>query len=121
MRVAADLKQALNKADVVLTVTGSATPIIEPEDLKPGAVVCDVARPRDVSQQVAQARPDVLVIEGGVVQVPGLVNFGFDFGFPPGTSFACMAETMILALEDDMKVLPWGATCLWSRSAKLCR
>jgi fatty aldehyde-generating acyl-ACP reductase len=52
-----------------------------------------------VSQQVAQARPDVLVIEGGVVQVPGPVNFGFDFGFPPGTSFACMAETMILALE----------------------
>lgn len=99
VRVAADLKQALNKADVVLTVTGSATPIIEPEDLKPGAVVCDVARPRDVSQQVAQARPDVLVIEGGVVQVPGPVNFGFDFGFPPGTSFACMAETMILALE----------------------
>ncbi len=48
VRVAADLKQALNKADVVLTVTGSATPIIEPEDLKPGAVVCDVARPPEM-------------------------------------------------------------------------
>jgi fatty aldehyde-generating acyl-ACP reductase len=44
-------------------------------------------------------RKDVLVIEGGVVEVPGDVNFNFNFGFPPGTAYACMAETMILALE----------------------
>ncbi|BCV23395.1 MAG TPA: shikimate dehydrogenase [Firmicutes bacterium] len=99
VRVAADLHQALRRADVILTVTGSATPIIEPEDLKSGAVVCDVARPRDVSVRVARERRDVLVIEGGVVQVPGSVDFHFNFGFPPGTAYACMAETMILALE----------------------
>lgn len=34
-----------------------------------------------------------------MVEVPGPVNFNFDFGFPPGKSFACMAETMALALE----------------------
>jgi hypothetical protein len=27
------------------------------------------------------------------------VDFHFDFGFPPRTSYACMAETMALALE----------------------
>ena len=27
------------------------------------------------------------------------LDFGFDFGFPPGLAYACMAETMILALE----------------------
>ena len=73
--------------------------MIHPEDLKPGAVVCDVARPRDVSARVAQARDDVLVIEGGVVEVPGDVEFNFNFGFPPKTAYACMAETMVLALE----------------------
>jgi hypothetical protein len=41
----------------------------------------------------------VLVIEGGMVEVPGPVNFNFDFGFPPRMAFACMAETMALALE----------------------
>jgi len=61
--------------------------------------VCDVARPRDVSWRVAKERDDVLVIEGGVVAVPGDVEFGFDFGFPPKTAYACMSETMILALE----------------------
>lgn len=85
--------------DLILTVTSAVTSVIEPEHLKPGAVVCDVARPRDVSVRVAQARPDVLVIEGGMVEVPGPVDFGFDFGFPPGKSYACMAETMALALE----------------------
>ncbi len=39
------------------------------------------------------------MIEGGVVQVPGNVRFGFDFGFPGGTAYACMCETMMLALE----------------------
>ena len=41
----------------------------------------------------------MLVIEGGVVAVPGDVSFNFDFGFPPKMAYACMAETMILALE----------------------
>lgn len=86
-------------ADLILTVTSALHAIIEPRHLKPGAVVCDVARPRDVSVQVAAERDDVLVIEGGMVDVPGPVDFHFDFGFPPGKAYACMAETMALALE----------------------
>lgn len=89
----------INSADVVITVTSADNPIIDPEHLKPGAVVCDVSRPRNVSHRVAQERPDVLVIEGGVVKLPGNVDLGFDIGFPPGTAFACMSETMMLGLE----------------------
>jgi fatty aldehyde-generating acyl-ACP reductase len=91
--------RGISEADLILTVTSATTAVIEPEHLKPGAVVCDVARPRDVSVRVAQVRDDVLVIEGGMVEVPGPVDFGFNFGFPPGKSYACMAETMALALE----------------------
>ena len=91
----------LRDADVVVTVTSADTAIIFPEHLKSGSVVCDVSRPRDVSTRVAQDRPDVLVIEGGVVKVPGPVDFHFDFGFPKGTAYACMSETMILALEES--------------------
>jgi len=98
-RITTNVHEALREAAVVITVTSAVATVIEPEDLKPGAVVCDVARPRDVSRRVAEVRPDVLVIEGGVVEVPGNVEFNFDFGFPPGTAYACMAETMILALE----------------------
>ena len=91
---------ALAEADLILTVTSAVDTVIEPEHLKPGAVVCDVARPRDVSAKVAAVRDDVLVIDGGMVAVPGeAVCFNFNFGFPPGLAYACMAETMALALE----------------------
>lgn len=89
---------AIYDADLILAVTNAVDAVIEPRHLKPGAVVCDVARPRDVSKQVAAERDDVLVIEGGMVEVPGPVDFGFDFGFPPRMAYACMAETMALAL-----------------------
>lgn len=99
VKITSDTRSAVRNADVIVTVTSSLDTIIEAEDLKPGAVVCDVSRPRDVSKEVAEKRDDVLIIEGGVVEVPGDVNFNFNFGFPPKTSYACMAETMMLALE----------------------
>ncbi len=89
----------LSRAHLILTVTSAIHDIIRPEHLLPGSVVCDVARPRDVSAMVAAARNDILVIDGGMVDVPGPVNFHFNFGFPPAKAYACMAETMALALE----------------------
>lgn len=87
------------QARLILTVTSAVHEVIYPEHLQPGSVVCDVARPRDVSAMVAAARNDILVIDGGMVDVPGPVDFHFNFGFPPGKAYACMAETMTLALE----------------------
>jgi len=89
----------LESAQLILTVTSAIHDVIRPEYLQPGSVVCDVARPRDVSAMVAAARDDILVIDGGMVDVPGSVDFHFNFGFPPGKAYACMAETMALALE----------------------
>ncbi len=103
------LVEALTQADVVITVTSSESEIILPEHLKPGCIVCDVARPRDVSVRVAKERPDVLVIEGGVVEVPGQnVNFNFNFGFPAKTAYACMSETIMLALENRIENFTLG-------------
>ncbi len=94
-----DSREALKNADIIITVTSATDFIINPNDLKPGALICDVARPRDVSKKVAEIRKDVLVIEGGLVEIPGDLNLNFDIGYPPGLAMACMAETMILTLE----------------------
>lgn len=99
---------ALQQADLVITVTSAIDTIIAPHHLKRGAVVCDVSRPRDVSVQVAEQRPDVLVIEGGMVEVPGAVDFGFNFGFPPKMAYACMAETMALTLDNKLESYTLG-------------
>lgn len=95
-----DIAAAVKISQVIISASGAVESLIMPSDLQPGAVVCDVARPRDVAGKVARERDDVLVIEGGIVEVPGPVNFNFNFGYPPKTSYACMAETMMLALED---------------------
>ncbi len=101
-----DIGAGLKDADIVITVSSAVEAIVKPEHIKRGAVVCDVARPRDVSIAVSKERNDVLVIEGGVVRVPGEMvctktgsSDGFSFGFPQGTAYACMSETMALALE----------------------
>jgi predicted amino acid dehydrogenase len=91
--------EVLSHADVIITVTSALDDVVRPQDLRPGSIVCDVARPRDVSAMVAAARDDILVLDGGIVDVPGPVDFHFDFGFPPGKAYACMAETFALALE----------------------
>lgn len=92
--------QAIQEAQLVISASGAVEALIDPSSIQPGAVICDVARPRDVAASVSRERDDVLVIEGGIVEVPGEVNFNFNFGYPPGIAYACMAETMLLTLEE---------------------
>jgi len=99
IRTSISISEGIANSDVVITVTSSINEIIKPEYIKVGAIVCDVARPRDVAKSVQEKRRDVLVIEGGVIEVPKGLNFNFNYGFPEGLTYACMAETMILALE----------------------
>jgi len=103
-----DVGAAVRRADLVLTATTSTSEVIEPEDLRTGAVVCELSLPHDVSRRVAAERPDVLVVEGGNMRAPGDMRWWrvrepgtpFDMGLPQGTALACMSETMVLALEN---------------------
>ncbi len=112
---------AIRQADIVLAVTTALEPIIGPEHLKPGAVVCDVARPRNVSRRVAQERNDVLIIEGGVVSLPGEVDFGFDFGLPPGQAYGCIAETAALTLEGRFESYSLGREISLDRADEIAQ
>ncbi|HEU4962970.1 MAG TPA: shikimate dehydrogenase [Bacilli bacterium] len=107
-QIDADVRRAVRDADLVIAVSGSAQTLLRAEDFKSGAVVCDVARPRDVAKSVAGLRDDVLVIEGGLVEVPGGWQGDFSFGLPPGIVYACMAETMLLALEGRYECFTLG-------------
>lgn len=119
--ITTDVSEATRRSDLVVTASSAAEPLINPGDLKKGAVVLDIARPRDVSKKVADEREDVLVIEGGVIKVPGdNVDFHFNFGFPPGLAFACMAETMILALEGTYESFSLGREYSAERVRRIC-
>jgi acetylornithine/succinyldiaminopimelate/putrescine aminotransferase/predicted amino acid dehydrogenase len=94
-----DARHAVSQSDLLISTTSTVGPILKPEWIKPGAVVCDVASPPDVSFEVGQSRNDVLIINGGVIHLPEPISLGWDFGFPAGYAYACMAETIILAFE----------------------
>ncbi len=98
-----DINAVLARADIVISATSATEKVIHAGNLKTGAIVCDISRPANVSEEVDRARPDVLVIDGGVIEVPGLPSLGWDFGFEEGLAYACMAETMMLALEQRYK------------------
>ncbi len=116
-----DARVAARSADLVFAVTSSSEVLLDPDDLFPGSVVCDVARPRNVSEKVYELRDDVLVIDGGVIAVPGDVDFGLSFGFPPGTAEACIAETMILCLERRLEPFTLGADIPVERVLEISR
>jgi hypothetical protein len=98
----------LPSADVVVTATSAPNSLLGPRDLKHGSVVCDLSRPFNVSRDVVQMRPDVLVIDGGVIRVPGLPELG-QFGIGKGHVFSCMAETILLTLDDHFQNTSLGA------------
>jgi len=96
---ACDVNQSLQEADVVVMATSVVGDLAQPEDIKEGAVVCDISRPPNVSRAVRMNRPDIFVIDGGVVSLPCDSRLNLNLDIDPGLAYACMAETMILALE----------------------
>ena len=58
-------------ADLVLTATSSTQDVIEPDDLRAGAVVCELSLPHDVSRRVARRTARRAGLEGGNMRVPG--------------------------------------------------
>jgi predicted amino acid dehydrogenase len=92
--------EMIGDCDLVVTATSAfGQRVVDISRCKPGAVICDVALPCDITADEAALRPDVLVVESGEVVIPGPVELHYDIGLPPGTVYACLAEAAILSLE----------------------
>ena len=98
--IATKADDLISGCDLIVTATSAfGQRVLDITRCKPGAVICDVARPPDINPAEADLRPDILVIESGEVLIPGDIDFGYDIGLPPKTSYACLAETALLAME----------------------
>jgi predicted amino acid dehydrogenase len=96
--VATDLAAA-GDSDVVVLLTASADSLLQPQHLRRGATVVDATQPRNTSPDLLATRPDVRLLDGGIVTVPSLRLRGGNIDLPPGQVYACLAETMLLALD----------------------
>jgi predicted amino acid dehydrogenase len=113
--VAATPDEALPDMDAIVTATsGAGKRVLDIMQVKPGCVITDVARPLDLSAEDVAKRPDVLVVESGEIQLPGDVHMG-NIGLPPGVAYACLAETIVLALEGRYETFTIGRNIEWEK------
>jgi hypothetical protein len=77
-------------------------------------VITDVARPLDLPPEEVAKRPDVLVIESGEIQLPGRVSMK-NIGLPKNVAYACLAETIVLALEGRFENFTVGRSIEWEK------
>jgi hypothetical protein len=59
-------------------------------------------------------RPDVLVIESGEILLPGDVSMK-NIGLPKNVAYACLAETIVLALEGRFENFTVGRAIEWEK------
>jgi len=116
INVAATPDAHLSDMDVIVTATsGAGKRVIDIMQVKPGCVITDVARPLDLSAEDVAKRPDVLVVESGEVKLPGDDVRMKGIGLPPGVAYACLAETVVLALEGRYETFTVGRAIEWEK------
>ncbi len=121
VHVAATTAEHLGEMDVIVTATsGAGKRVLDIMAVKPGCVITDVARPLDLSAEDVARRPDVLVVESGEIELPGDVRMK-DIGLPPGVVYACMAETVVLALEGRYETFTVGRNIEWEKVKEIYR
>ncbi|MEM7050923.1 MAG: aminotransferase class III-fold pyridoxal phosphate-dependent enzyme [Acidobacteriota bacterium] len=103
-----DADRWVAEADVVVTATSTVEKLVKAELLKTDAIVCDISTPSNVGPEVKEQRPDVMVVDGGIVRLPGDSRLGFNASLKKGQAYACMAETMMLALEQRYEDMSLG-------------
>jgi len=99
VEVTGDNSAAARNADIIVAAAISPKPLIRSEDVKPGAVVCDVGYPKNVSKEL-EKRSDVFAYSGGLTAPPFVMEFGFESKLPsPEVLYGCFSESIILAME----------------------
>lgn len=114
--------ELLGEMDMIVTSTsGAGKKILDIMKVKPGCVITDVARPLDLPPEEVAKRPDVLVIESGEIELPTQVKGLKSIGLPPNVIYACLAETIVLALEGRFEVFTIGRDTEWPKVKEIYR
>jgi len=115
LALSASAGRRLGEMDMIVTATaGAGRKVLDIMKVKPGCVITDVARPADLPPEEAARRPDVLVIESGEILLPGDVQMA-DIGLPKNVTYACLAETIVLALEGRFESYTVGREIEWEK------
>jgi len=92
----------IKDSDVIVTATSHPTALLKEKHLKKNAIVVDVSQPPNLTQDILALRKDVIRIDGGLVDFPRAYLMPIP-GIPKGKNFACIAEVIMQAMENEEK------------------
>ena len=99
--------RAVKDADIVIAAANASSSILEMGWFKPGAIVCDLGYPKNISYTAK--RRDIFVFSGGLASVPTPIDTGVDMGVPCAeVCYGCFCEVIILALERRFENYSYG-------------
>ena len=103
-----DNNEAVRDADIVIAAASVSHSILDIASFKPGAIVCDIGYPKNISYRECD-RQDILVFSGGICSLPQEFNAGFDICLPSAkVLYGCFSEAIVLALEERYENFSWG-------------
>jgi fatty aldehyde-generating acyl-ACP reductase len=102
IQISTDL-MTLTDADIVVVLTASNETLILPKHLKKNAIVLDGTQPRNIAPDILTKRPDVTLIDGGLVTIQNMALSMGSLALRDGEYYACFSETVLLALEGHEK------------------
>jgi predicted amino acid dehydrogenase len=108
IKTSTDNNEAVRFADLVIAAASASSTIVDFENFKPGAVICDVGYPKNISYTMCH-RNDIFIFSGGLVRLPSDFDIGFDIGLPSTRIlYGCFAEAIVLDLEERYENFSWG-------------
>lgn len=99
--VTQNISESLVNADIVLIVTSSYLPLVEKDDLKNGAIVCDASLPYNTRDNIIVERKDVFIFDGGKAKLDFSqikINKKWE-RFCNNSIYGCIAEGILSGFE----------------------
>jgi predicted amino acid dehydrogenase len=109
---------AVTDADIVIAAASVTNSILDEGLFKTGAVICDLAYPKNISYAPSRRR-DILVFSGGLAAIPDEIDLGFEIGLPSArTLYGCFSEAVLLDLDKRYESFSHGHGNITRRSVE---
>lgn len=118
----------INHADIIVTATSNPNALVKLDVFKDSrkTILYEVSVPHNIPKttyaEIKKQRPNIIRVDGAMAIIPG-IDLGIEItGVNKGSTYACWAETIMQALENDLAdhvgeidLLYLEKTLLWGR------
>ncbi|MGK0367329.1 MAG: acetylornithine/succinyldiaminopimelate/putrescine aminotransferase, partial [Thermoproteota archaeon] len=110
LKLSTEIKE-INNCEIILSGASSPKPFIDASGFKSGTIVIDIGVPTNIVKD--SLTPTTVYLQGGLASLPKINNEQQfldppSFNLKPGTSYACLSETLILTYANKANIQNTG-------------